>query len=1201
MRLKRLEVFGFKSFCEKTVVTFQPGITSIVGPNGCGKSNIVDAILWAMGEQSAKTLRGDRMEDVIFNGTAQRKPLSLAESTLTISGLKGELSASVAGYAEVEITRRLFRSGESEYLINRVPCRLKDIRDLLIDAGAGFKGHTVIEQGRIDQILQSSPVDRRAIIEEAAGILKYRVRKTEALRKLEATEQNLLRVRDIISEVRRQINALERQAQKAKKQAEILGEIRRIELSLLGLKYSGFKTSWEETSGAENLLAMEEAENLSRLSTQEALLQNHKLNLVEEEKELSRLRQELLEVEKEVHRQSGRSEILQNQSVSCAEQIERLRLEIREDQDQVIRMQTEGGQGAEDRENLGHEITRMQETLGTQESTFETMTATLHQAQKDLESARTHLFSMITGMTDIKNRQAAIQSRLDEMARRGDRISAERAETEQALLQTRSGIEENRIALEQAAIQVTEAQRDKESLLRMTDQMEENLTELHRVIASKKEELHRTEARYLSLNEIEKKLIGYQEGARSILLTRETNPEELPGIHGIVAHLVETQPAYERAIEAVLGERLQHIVVEDQPAARRAVSFLKKRGSGRGTFIPVHSEGGQATESSSSSTPRSLSGEGLIGPALDLVSFPAAYRDVVDHLLRNVFVVQNLDTAYLLREKFHNGEVWVTLDGEVLDSWGVISGGDNQGSLPNLIPKRREIKTLEKNLGFFKEELAVLEDDLAGKRAERDSLKSRREEQELGLRNMELRHGHQEKDLRVQLDEEKRLEHYLRTLELETREIGNSRMSLDKELEENQQILLEREAGLRASEQEIARFQTTQQEAARNWEEAQRDIMVVKTGLATREEKYQAMTSRLQETLIRQEALSNDMRQKEAEGVQLTEKKAGIAREIQQVHETLEELQKRVDESRQVTLRKEDVLADLGDRIRSADSELRTVRTSLEQVKTEKNKCDLKKVELRVEMDHIQEYLSSAYTLSIEECLRQIAEHSRNESLPLEEWNNRLNEEKERLNRLGPVNPGAIEEFQELQTRYDFLTRQESDLTEACDTLQKTIHKINQTTREMFLETFNTLNENFQKVFQSLFREGAARLVLTDETQVLESGIEIIAQPSGKKVNHLSLLSGGEKALTAIALLFASFLVRPTPFCVLDEIDAPLDEANTGRFLGALRSLTDRSQFIVITHNKRTMEAADMLYGITMEEPGSSKVVSVKLREAALA
>ncbi|MBI5193916.1 MAG: chromosome segregation protein SMC [Nitrospirae bacterium] len=1210
MRLRKLEILGFKTFPEKTTLHIQHGITCIVGPNGCGKSNIVDALLWVMGEQSTKTLRGEKMEDVIFFGSDSRKSIGMSEVTITIGDLHGELTSQYSEYSEIEVTRRLFRSGESEYLINKVPCRLKDIRDILIDAGVGFKGHTVIEQGRVERILTSTPEDRRAIIEDTAGIMKYKFRKTEALRKLESTQHNLLRVRDIVSEVKRQINSLDRQVRKAREYQELAAKIKEQELLLTAVKYTGMDNDLKALLLKEEGVREAEMKNLSELAGIEAESEETKSLLLGDDRKLNELRGTLNNLDKEISESENKLIVIENQITHQREDDKRLHKEITELKEDIITLKASLESLSSEKLALEEILSKGETGIAEAETKYGQASHEFSSIQERLESARSRVFGTVGKVTEVKNKQNYIQSRIFEINRRKERITSEKEENSNTI----SGTIERMMSKEESERHLNAGLAEKsDSKLLLSEQLavtENSISGLTDKLNSRRELLHRSEARFHSLEEMEKNLVGYQEGVRTILLSKSKEGASFQGIQGIVADFFDVkfnlpplqgegwggdgvfpdEKTAEMVIESVLGDRLQNIVVEGHENTEAAIAYLKTNSAGRTTFIPSKPRPNPLPLGERVRVRGSSGENGIIGPALAFVDYKEEYKPLVEHLLSDVVVVDNLKNAITLWNEDNNC-TFVTLDGEIVEPSGRITGGTSNGKSPGLIQKRKELKTLQNEVIKLKRETSELEGELENLKQDKGNFQQQIVELNDLIRKDEIAIVNIEKDIHVLKDDEKKVQLRLETLLIEENEINSEIVSLSTDLNkyetEIQGLVTEQSAG----EKEIQELIEIQKTARLHWEEAQREITSRKLEITTSRERRDAISHRIKEIEGRIEIAVRSIDEKGLYLNTIGQKIDSYNSEKTEIESAITILWQKKETLSKEIVSMEDERAHKEEGLNISETGIKEKRNIIDELKQILNQCEVQKTEIRLQMTHLCETIFNTYQLALEEEIKKLS----TEEINTEEMTGALTALKERVNRMGPINMASIEEYQELNQRYEFLTTQEADLTQACETLHETISKINKTTKEMFLTTFNIINEKFQNLFQMFFQGGSSRLVLTDESNVLDSGIEIFAQPPGKKVSQLALLSGGEKALTALSLIFATFLARPTPFCVLDEIDAPLDEGNTERFINTLRDMTAFSQFIVITHNKRTMEAGDTLYGITMEEPGVSRIVSVNL------
>jgi chromosome segregation protein len=1225
MRLKSLELTGFKSFAEGRL-DFPAGVTAVVGPNGAGKSNVVDAILWVLGEQSTKTLRSERMEDVIFNGTENRKPLGMAEVSLVLSGfadrqLEGmtSLPSHLSECHEVMITRRLYRNGDSEYLMNKVPCRLKDIRSLLLDTRAGSKGHTVIEQGRIEQILNASPQERRELIEETAGIVRYKKQKAEALRKLDSTHQNLLRVRDIIAEVQRQLNQLERQARQARAYQNLSQEARSLEIRLLVWSY---RTLLESQALVESELAALETKESGQMAEQARLnagLEEIRLGLTVGDQTVGRIREELTDLER---RQA---------QVLAAAEVERGRSGLYEQQrgralDEQARLKEEGERAAEAITALGEQLARTkaeiqarERSLEELEKTGEALAARRAAASEEEASARRHSLELTVSVASQENLLAGLGGRRDESVRRAQRLAGEQAEIESQ----RAAVDER---LRESVRSRTEAERKLQTLRQERERsehesrrVEARLTEADQLIGRQQEELAAAESRLRALQGVIREEMGYgREGAEDATSLRAA----CGNVRQAIAEWLLVPPGLEQAIEAALGERVRAWLVESLPQAREAISFLKNNKLGRGAFLPLHPRRAGKTHAGHADGwwPALKDKPGVLGRALDLVQVSGEYRDALACLLGSVVLVDTIETAIRLWElelwSAPDGPMLATLEGELLDAAGVVTGGAT-GETGGLLQRRREVQQLETKRGELAGALEESRRQRAQLAADGVALQQVRQRLDESIREAELSALTLAKDEASLTQSVVELVRRIETVRTEGEGVEEERRRLEDELVSGRERL-------GRSRQEQAKGETNLaglsralreiEEASQAVQQQMMDARVALSALCSRREHDEADVSRLGREQEERSARTGSL---EEQMVALAEAAARSLAEQKRNEALVRELDGHAGRVRAQLIEAQDAQARDAERARQVEDELAAVRGALTASRETRTTIEVRRAEINTQLGSLEGTLTDTYQLSVVEALAQVSVQEPAESDAAEEGGgegapadptqmlrDRLQKIRDRLGRMGAVNLAAIEEHRELEERHRFLTAQEEDLANSIKSLREIIHRINRTTKQMFLDTFNELQEKFGEVFARFFIGGRAELVMVEpeagpdgEEGAGEPGVDIVAQPPGKRLKSITMLSGGEKTLTAMALIFASFLIRPTPFCILDEIDAPLDEENIGRFTSVLVELATGAQFVVITHNKRTMAVADSLFGVTMEEAGISKLVSVRLAD----
>lgn len=1211
MYLEEIILSGFKSFPEKIHLTLPPGITVIVGPNGCGKSNLIDAIRWALGEQSAKNMRGDSMEDVIFNGNKDRKPLGMAEVSLRFADPAGVLPLE---YSEILITRRVFRSGEGEYFLNKKPCRLRDIQELFMDTGIGARAYSIAEQGKIDLIIHAKPEERRTLIEEAAGITKYKARKKSTLEKLEATRLNLTRVQDIILEVQRQLESVKKQVKKAERYQNYLNEIKTLQTRLYRSRYRALGEKLEQSTLSLQTLQEEVAQRGIEILTLQGETNQKKEKLQEAEENLNTVRRQLQEVLNTIQLHEAKLEQLRQQLLDQKvilekgdEILSRLKKEQGETEEEIQVQKTQW-------EELFQEITHHQQNLESQEEKVRGLSSQLSEAQAQLDKEKGQLMNLLMELTRgnnlilrLKKDRERVSLNLVKLKKEREAIEVQRKEKEAELESLRGNIQE---------LQEKRGELDKtEPILREKIQsIEKNLQELGRKIGLLKDRLSLDRSRYESLKELQKTYAGFKEGTRSLLLNPDLSRRL--GIRSTLLDLIKAKPGYEVAIEAILGDKIQTLIVENYQKGIEAIGFLRETKSGRGYFMPFKDRvvsrntetqvpgederQGPKNQGIVPLSPRSpilaspVNGDpDIIGKAIDLITYEAEFKETLQTLLDPVVIVENLEKAIQVHGKYPS-LICVTRGGEVLDAQGVLYGGASQRLETGFLAKKGEMDRLKRQVENYEhalQRLLQVEGEINNKlqfyQGALKNLEKTRREQEINLINKENAVNQLERDL-------EQLKKRLEFIDLEQSQVNQEITGIDGELSKILGIKQNLEEKKVEREGKIVDLQNQVQQSR---------------------EQHDRAVSELTDSKVYYTALKEKLRGLEQDIKRLTERSRSLALQIEEIQERITTAQNRHEEyemviqgtqealesllgSREKLEKKEkiyhekhlSVVQELENAQRILKEREEAYRIAHERLKAE----EIKNTELRVTLEHLKERIISELGLSPEEW--ESKEETSNASpLSEQEIEESIESLKEKLANLGNVNLAAIEEYQALQERYDFLSNQQADLTESMNSLYATIQKIDATTEARFLEAFNTINASFKEVFQKLFEGGSAELRLTDPGNILETGVEILAQPSGKRLQKISLMSGGEKALISIALLFSIFLIKPSPFCILDEVDAPLDDANVGRFLNLLQDMARTTQFIIITHNKRTMEIANLMYGVTMEEPGVSKIVSVQL------
>ncbi|MGA2316394.1 MAG: chromosome segregation protein SMC [Thermodesulfobacteriota bacterium] len=1182
MKLKSLEVIGFKSFVDRLHLSFPGGITTIVGPNGCGKSNVVDAVLWAIGERSAKHLRGKLMEDVIFNGTDGRKPLGMAEVNLTFSNEDGLAPEEYGQYSEITVTRRLYRSGESEYLINKVPCRLRDITDLFLDTGIGVNGYSIVEQGRVEHLINANPQDRRFLIEEAAGIAKYKERKRLALMKMEATQQNLLRIQDIIAEVKRQIVTLERQVKRAEEYKAIRKEVKEIEIRFALQEYAELSEKGEAARGYLKALRDREMEISTQTAQKEAFVETKRLKGMEEEERLRNLQQEIFELGRKIQKTENEIEFFKREEGSFQKQENQFIEEVRESLHGWRGTRRERWRTEQSKKELEEGSRENEEILKELETLFNDFRSTHQELLEELEAEKVELIDTLTQLTSLKNRLTHLEERKEDLQKRirsnlkeSEEVRTRLAQLEEAFSEK---IKERELNLSIQSVYQEEKVRWEGELEGLKEIFHQKQTER----SALEEALRQDRSRYLSLKELQENYEGYEKGVRSILLRKKEEQEKWKGILGAVADILEPDPKYEIPLEAVLGQRLQYLIVEEEKEGMEAIAFLKRESLGRGSFIPRGIQGvGMGNRISQE--------EGKPIPLSCFVKVKEGFDPIAEFLIGDVGVVERWEEALHWMKNGGGFGTLVTLEGDILESSGVISGGSRDQGL-GLLERRREIRDLEQRVKEAEEECrkAYDEEERLQKeiREKEIQLEGRRKE----IQEKEIELLHRERDLEGLKKEISQFQQRMEVIQFEQKQLEEENQDLEKEKKEVSAQMETEESAKKEREEQVQSWKKKVEEVREGNEELGGKITEKKVFLASIEEKQKGLEGQIQNLSETQRTLREQIFKK-VKGIRECRREAVSLREkIQQGERELEDgLKKYRLQEESLSTQKEKVET-LVNEWKEVEASSKYLRRELEEVRQKIHEEKILTSEVQLKLSHLQESMKERYGATLSTSIGASPTE-----FPKEEMSKRLAELKSALEGFGEVNLMAIEEYQELKQRHDFLSEQQTDLHQALDSLKKAILRINRTTTKRFLETFHVVNEKFKEVFARLFKGGQASLVLLDEQDPSTTGIDIIAQPPGKKLQNIDLLSGGEKALVATALLFGIFMIKPTPFCLLDEVDAPLDDANINRFIELLKEFSKTSQFILITHNKNTMEAAHTLYGITMETPGVSKVVSVRL------
>ena len=1184
MYLKALEIQGFKSFPDKTVLNFGEDITAIVGPNGSGKSNVSDAIRWVMGEQSSKSLRGAKMEDVIFGGTEKRSQMGFAQVTLVLDNTEHIFPRMEE--SEVAVTRRYYRSGESEYYINKQSVRLRDVNELFMDTGMGREGYSIVGQGKIDEILSVKSADRREIFEEAAGISKFRHRKEETERKLERTEENLVRINDKIAELELQVGPLRSQAEKAKKYLILRDELRTLEISVWLENLDKIKTDSIKLN-TDYALAQQELERANAAldelyAASEQFAEKAHANDMEQE----RLRTECAELDAKCNEENSAVAVLRTGIEHNRASIERVENDLRDQSGRAESLTAQIAAKHARIEELAAQAAELEEELRAFLAQAEELARTAGEAGSEVEALRAKEALAASDAADCRADMSAINAGLAELSERRTALEAESESVDGQLTEKRRAASASRRALEEAQ-EEADAVRNIISghTLKMEGRVKREETARQKSIDLTMEK-NNLDSRIHLLSEMEKEYEGFNKAVRLIMQAAEKNT--LRGVHGPVANLMTTDKRYAVAIEIALGAGMQNVVVDREEDAKSAINFLKQRDGGRATFLPLTAIRGDVLREAG--VEREY---GYVGVASQLVQFDKRYAEIFNNLLGRTVVVEDMDCGIAIARKYSNRFRIVTLDGQVLNRGGSMTGGSVSRSA-GILSRANELKELTARREALTEKL-----DAALREADEAKRDLNAAQYELDVAREQQR-GAEDAVLRL-TGEKKQYDMLLESLRTRESDIAAELESITARTEELKKAAAAREEEIKKHEAEAARCRAESEEKLAGQNELQRDSAHLGDEIAARKSTLAGFTAERETTeraLGDLETLAQQMRGDEDGRRALIEDyraKIKAAEEEIAQHDAVTASLRADAEKRRAELAElaEAKLTLEGERSAN-DRRYRECNELLSQTQAAAGRLEQKRVTAAMEEKQILDKLWESYELS-----HSAAQEQRIELESVPKASRRINELKREINGLGNVNVGAIEEFDRVNTRYTYLTGQRDDVEKAKEELLGVIENITSEMTVIFKEQFALIRESFQETFLELFGGGKATLELEDENAVLDCGIEIKVQPPGKALKTLSLLSGGEKAFVAIALYFAILKVHPTPFCVMDEIEAALDEPNVIRVAHYMRRICDKTQFIVITHRRGTMEAADVLYGVTMQERGVSKVLTINMNDMA--
>ena len=1181
MQLKKLEIQGFKSFADKTEILFLDGITTIVGPNGSGKSNISDAIRWVIGEQSAKNLRGTKMEDVIFAGTEARKKVGFAEVSMYLDNSDGTLPID---YSEVIVTRRVYRSGESNYLINGNECRLKDIQAIFMDTGLGKDGYSIISQGKVDELLSNKSEERRHVFEEAAGIVKYRTRKEEATRKLENTQSTLQRVGDVIAEIEKTIGPLEVKAQTAKKFLQLRDELKLLDVKLF---INSVDNNAENIQKVEEMLntLQEDIEKQESLSSQnETKKAELKQKIQELADKIEELREKFFQVENEKEKLNSKISLLDANSNAANANINRLNNEILEDKEKVNLLKEELEKRAQKRENVFKNKEKFEIELKQKEEELSKIVATLDEKGMQIEELKKVIDSNNDRKFELKNQISSIDAT----------IEAERKQLEEKKKQNEKNISvKDNLNFELAEISQNLGYKNKElkETNEKVDEIEANIKQVQEKIDQldeKKSEANQSlmtiKAKYNYLVNLENENEGYSKSVRSILDYAKTNSK----VHGTIANIINTEEKYEYAIEIALGGFIQNIVVEDELIAKNLITYLNNNSLGRVTFLPLDSLSNVQDVNN-----KVLKNEGVVGIAYDLVTYDKKYEKAIKLALANTVVVDNIDNAIMLSKKIKNSLRIVTLSGELIAQTGSITGGTTASRSGGVIGRKEKIAELEKviynkqsELEEFKKDISKLEDERNNIKEELSQITPNKEALVIEIATLTEKRENIKKEI-------EKIENQKQSFTQVLEEINKNLENMEKSLEDNNQEIFNIDVQNAKQQEEIDEYTRFNRERQKELDTLNEDVVNLKISLSSFDETVSSIDEMREKIQNDISNFENTITKKNDEIVQINEQIKQYNEEIIQIKETIENSSKIKEQYSTDTDALKEEKSKYEQDMEQIDTSIVNTLNTLNSIKEEKAKVESRKIKFEMELTNLKNKMWEEYELTVSSSKALITD---NEEINVKQVEKDANRIRKEIKDLGEVNISSIEEYKSTKERYDFILNQKNDLEETKKKLENLISNMTSIMKQQFTKNFKLITENFNATFKKLFGGGKAELKLSDENDVLNSGIEIEVQPPGKKLQSMSLLSGGERALTATALLFAILQIKSPPFCILDEIEAALDDVNVHRFAEYIKEYSKKNQFIVITHRKGTMEVASSVYGVTMQEYGISKVVSMKLK-----
>ena len=1181
MYLKRLEMQGFKSFADKTVLEFMPGITSVIGPNGSGKSNIADAIRWVLGEQSIKELRGGKSADIIFAGTQSRKSLGFAEASLVFDNMDGKLPIE---YQEVIVTRRIYRSGETGYFINKVQCRLKDILELFMDTGIGKDGYSIIGQGKIDEILSNKSEDRRNVFEEAAGIVKFKTRKEESEKKLERTKLNVLRINDIISEIEGNLEPLKIQSEKAKKYVDLKSELKNIEVGLFVHNIERFKSDLEKTVQDATIIQencdLEEA----KLEKIKIIKEDLKSTIDELTENIEKTQNLGFSSQKEIEMLNSDINVSKTKIQNNEDNKERFKQEIEEIKQKIEKSTQDMELKLSRKDGLKENKEKFEKELEEKTKKLEEINKTLSEKELEIEEDKRKLEENVDTKYEIEGFINEQKVNISNIEKRLAQIQNEISNSISELDNTRFTKEELEKGFYEVQKQKNEKQKELEELKEKNNVINEKIKTIDIKLNNSIQELNFKESKYKFLVETEKEKDGFQRSVKTLLKDCEKIKELGKGVRGAIAELIDVPENIETAIEMALGASMQNVVTDNEQDAKRLIEHLRNNNLGRASFLPISNVKGKKLDKIKGNN------KGVLGIASDLIKYDKKYEGVILNLLGKTVIAENMDIGIALAKENGYSFRIVTLDGDIITTTGAMSGGSVSKKTVNILGRSKQIENLSKEI----EQIKANQEKL--KKEKEDILKSSEEflktvqEMENTLQTIEIKYNVENEKINTVNQSIQRISNSLEKLKQEKQEGENKKEECLKTIEQENVKKLALDEENTNLKEKIAQFSNSNKDKQKEVDDLNFDITNLKISVSSfneSENSIDEMTELLKQEIENQK---NNIENKKQQIEKMSEEQVKLENKIKQDEKKIEEIKDKVSKSDSDIEKMKQERIKSNEKLSQKEKEEVDEFKIIEDLKSQIVKLEVKKTKLDEDLNNVITSLWNEYELTPNAC----EDYQKPENIAI--TTRRVNALRQDIRELGSVNVDSIEEYKNLKQRYEFMCEQRLDLENTSSKLRKIIAEITENMREQFKEKFKIINENFGQTFKELFGGGEAKVILQDESNILECGIDIIAQPPGKKLQSMALLSGGERAFTAIALLFAILKMNPAPFCVLDEIEAALDDINVNRYAEFLKKFAKGTQFLVITHRKGTMEAADTVYGVTMEEKGISKLLSMKLK-----